>query len=104
VRSRENVAFVAVANLVGSPGDPDQTRFTGHSVITGPEYPTFSRIYAEGGDADEELVIATVDLSESERWAQFYPWREWRQGRLAGASALIAEEFSALTTRAGLNA
>jgi predicted amidohydrolase len=101
VRSRENVSFVAVANLVGSPNGPKEDRFTGHSVITGPEYPQFSRILAEGGGCDEELVIATVDLSESQRWAQFYPWREWRRGRLAGASALIADEFAALARNSG---
>jgi predicted amidohydrolase len=102
VRSRENVGFVAVANLVGSPGGPDELTFTGHSVITGPEYPRFSRILAEG-QCDEELVIATVDLSESDRWAQFYPWRDWRRGRLAGASVLVADEFAALAKETNLS-
>lgn len=95
VRGRENLSFVAVANLVGRPGDPNGDRFAGHSVITGPERPSFNRPLAEAGEG-EELIVATLDLGELDRWADYYPWRAWRQGRLAGASRLIADQFAAL--------
>jgi predicted amidohydrolase len=94
-RTRENISFVAVANLVGSPGDPSGDHFSGHSIIAGPSYPDFVQVLAAATD-DEELIVATVDLGEIDRWSGFFPWREWRAGRLAGASELIAAEFAAL--------
>jgi predicted amidohydrolase len=95
VRGRENLAFVAVSNLVGQPGDPNGDRFCGHSVITGPAYPSTCGVIAEGPD-EPGLVTATVDLADRDAWAGYFPWREWRAGRLGGASALVAEEFAAL--------
>jgi predicted amidohydrolase len=93
-RSRENISFVAVANLVGTP-DPQGDCFVGSSVITGPSYPNFCEVFAVAG-AGEEIIVAALDLGEEERWAGYFPWREWRAGRLAGASALVADEFAAL--------
>lgn len=95
IRGRENLAFVAVSNLVGRPGDPNGDTFCGRSLITGPKYPAMSGVIAEADD-QPGVITATIDLGQRDDWAGYFPWREWRDTRLGGASALVAEEFAAL--------
>ena len=54
------------------------------------------KVMAQAGDL-EEIVVATLGGERLERWRTMFDWREWRAGRLADASDLIAREFAALT-------
>jgi len=107
-RAQENLVHVVVSNSVGGPGKieggysgsalteglrPDT--YVGHSMIAGPAFPRFGRLIAEGGSL-EEIVVATVNLEQQDRFRKVFDYRRWRQGRLASASRLIADEFVAL--------
>jgi hypothetical protein len=50
---------------------------------------------AEAG-ADEEIVVATINLEQQDRFQKVFDYRRWRKGRLKSASKLIADEFNAL--------
>ncbi|MFC1963689.1 carbon-nitrogen hydrolase family protein, partial [Chloroflexota bacterium] len=93
-RAAENLVYTATANLVGS---QNGKCYYGHSVIAGPDFPRFSRIYIEAGDG-EEIISTTCNFEKLQRWGGVFPWREWRRskGRLTAASKLIAREFEAL--------
>jgi predicted amidohydrolase len=106
VRGQENLCYTASANQVGTPeamaaqdgielDRPLPPAFLGHSTIAGPAFPRFHHVYAEAGDG-EEIVMATLSFTRLHRWESVFPWRDWRAGRLAGTSALIAREFAAL--------
>ena len=107
-RAQENLVHVAISNLVGGPGTraagysgaalteglrPDH--YVGHSMIAGPAFPRFGRLLAEAGTL-EEIVVATVNLEQQDRFRKVFDYRRWRKGRLASASKLIAEEFAEL--------
>lgn len=107
-RAQENLVHVVVSNSVGGPGTreagysgaalteglrPDH--YVGHSMIAGPAFPRFGRLMAEAGSL-EEIVVATVNLDQQDRFQKVFDYRRWRKGRLASASKLIADEFAAL--------
>lgn len=103
VRAQENLCYVVSANhaMRGSAdtgyaaGDLDKARaahFLGHSTIAGPDFPAFSKVYAEAGDG-EALVTATVSFEKLHRWESVFPWRSWRAGHQRDTSELIAREF-----------
>ena len=105
-RAQENLCYVASANQVGGPdsagnygpGNLDSGRtadFLGHSTIAGPDFPAFSKIYAEAGE-DEELATAQLSFEKLHRWESVFPWRDWRATHQTGTSELIAEEFRKL--------
>lgn len=111
-RAQENLVHVVVSNSVGGPGTraadysgaalteglrPDH--YVGHSMIAGPAFPRFGRLLAEAGTL-EEIVVATVNLEQQDRFATVFDYRRWRRGRLASASRLIADEFNALAEEA----
>lgn len=111
-RAQENLVHVVVSNSVGGPGTraadysgaalteglrPDH--YVGHSMIAGPAFPRFGRLIAEAGTI-EEIVVATVNLEQQDRFATVFDYRRWRRGRLASASRLIADEFNALAEEA----
>src|SRR5579871_1150234 len=87
VRAQENLVYAVSANRVD--------HGVGHSTIAGPAFPAFNHVFARGG-TDEGLVVATVNFAQLQRWHDVFPWREWRRGRQAAVSKLVAEEFSAL--------
>jgi hypothetical protein len=68
-------------------------------MIAGPAFPRFGRLVAEAGSL-EEIVVATVNLRQQDRFQKVFDYRRWRRGRLASASKLIADEFSALAKQA----
>ena len=107
-RAQENLVHVVVSNSVGGQGRheavysgsglteglrPDY--YVGHSMIAGPAFPRFGRMLAEAG-ADEEIVVATINLEQQDRFQKVFDYRRWRKGRLKSASKLIADEFNAL--------
>ncbi len=107
-RAQENLVHVVVSNSVGGPGTreagysgaalteslrPDH--YAGHSMIAGPAFPRFGRLVAEAGTL-EEIVVATINLQQQDRFQKVFDYRHWRQGRLASASRLIADEFADL--------
>lgn len=107
-RAQENLVHVVISNSAGGPGKrevgysgtalteglrPDH--YVGHSMITGPAFPRFGRLIAEAG-ALEEIVVATVNLRQQDRFQKVFDYRRWRQGRLSSASRLIADEYAAL--------
>jgi len=111
-RAQENLVHVVVSNSVGGPGTreagysgaalteglrPDH--YVGHSMIAGPAFPRFGRLVAEAGSL-EEIVVATVNLQQQDRFQKVFDYRRWRKGRLASASKLIADEFAALADQA----
>ena len=67
--------------------------FLGHSTIAGPDFPAFSRVYAEA-EAGEGLVSGTVSFEKLHRWQSVFPWRDWRATHQQPISRLIAEEFA----------
>jgi len=109
VRAQENLVYAASANLVGGPDREDYSAdrlddfmpayYAGHSVIAGPAFPRFNHIYAEAG-AKEELISATLSFDKLHRWQSVFPMRDWRAGRQAHASRLIANEFTLLADQA----
>jgi predicted amidohydrolase len=92
VRAQENLVYAATANRVDC---HDREPYIGHSVIAGPAFPAFNKVYAEAGDG-EELVMASLNFAQLARWYDEFPWREWRLGAQGYASTVIAEEFAAL--------
>jgi predicted amidohydrolase len=107
-RAQENLIYVAVSNSIGGPGSitagysgealtkglrPDQ--YVGHSMICGPRFPRFGEVLAEAGDV-EEVVVATCNLTQLDRFSTVFDYRRWRQGRLRSASQLVADEFAKL--------
>jgi N-carbamoylputrescine amidase len=106
-RAAENLVYVATSNHVGGPTVPasyagaelvEASRgnfYAGNSMITGPAFPRFGEVLARAGDV-EEIISATLSLDRLDRFSSVFPWVDWRRGRLAGASALVAREFAAL--------
>ncbi|MAG30470.1 MAG: hypothetical protein CL908_06185 [Deltaproteobacteria bacterium] len=107
-RAQENLVHCVISNSVGGPGvreagysgtalteglRPDH--YVGHSMITGPAFPRFGRLIGEAGSL-EEIVVATVNLQQQDRFQKVFDYRRWRKGRLSSASRLIADEFAAL--------
>lgn len=107
-RAQENLVHVVISNSAGGPGKreagysgaalteglrPDH--YVGHSMIAGPAFPRFGRLIAEAGSL-EEIVVATVNLQQQDRFQKVFDYRRWRKGRLSSASKLIADEFAAL--------
>lgn len=107
-RAQENLIHVVVSNSVGGPDTPGQgyagralteaprpSCYAGHSMIAGPAFPRFGVLWAEAG-ASEEMILATVNLKQQERFEAIFDYRRWRRERLASASKLVAEEFARL--------
>ena len=107
-RAQENLVHVVVSNSVGGPGTREAVysgaglteglrpdNYVGHSMIAGPAFPRFGRLLAEAG-ALEEIVVATINLEQQDRFQKVFDYRRWRKGRLSSASKLIADEFNAL--------
>jgi predicted amidohydrolase len=107
-RAQENLIYVVVSNSIGGPGNfaagysgealtqglrPDQ--YVGHSMIAGPRFPRFGEVMAEAGEM-EEVVTATLNLTQLERFTTVFDYRRWRQGRLHSASQLVADEYAKL--------
>jgi len=112
-RAQENLVHCVISNSAGGPGTreagysgtalteglrPDH--YVGHSMITGPAFPRFGRLIAEAGSL-EEIVLATVNLQQQDRFQKVFDYRRWRSGRLSSASRLIADEFAALAEQSG---
>jgi len=109
VRAQENHCYVVSANHAErgtdarasySAGELDRGRaahFLGHSTIAGPDFPAFSKIFAES-EASEGLVSATVSFEKLHRWESVFPWRDWRATHQLPTSRLIAEEFAKLSS------
>jgi predicted amidohydrolase len=105
VRAQENHCYVVSANHAQKGADASATyaaggldegraaHFLGHSTIAGPDFPAFSRIYAEA-EAGEGLVSGTVSFEKLHRWQSVFPWRDWRATHQQPISRLIAEEFA----------
>ena len=104
-RAQENLVTCVVSNSSGGPGTreagysgdalteslrPDH--YVGHSMITSPAFPRFGRLVAEAGTL-EEIVVATVNLEQQDRFQKVFDYRRWRRGRLSSASRLIRDEF-----------
>ncbi len=108
-RAAENLVYTVTSNSTGGPGDANRYSgseltssrrapvFTGNSLITGPAFPRFGEVLAKAGDM-EEIIFATLSGDRLARWDAVFPWPEWRRGRLAGASELIAREFAQIVT------
>ena len=96
VRAQENLVYAATANRVDC---HDGQAYIGHSVIAGPAFPGFNKVYAEAGDG-EALIVASLNFRQLARWYDLFPWREWRLGAQGHATALIAREFEALAAQA----
>ena len=106
-RAQENLVYVAVSNVIGGPGamtdySGDQltastrpSHYAGHSMIAGPAFPRFGQMYTEAGEM-EEIVCATLSLERLDRFESVFDYRDWRAGRLASASKLVADEFALL--------
>jgi predicted amidohydrolase len=107
-RAQENLVTCVVSNSSGGPGTRDAgysgtalteslrpDHYVGHSMITSPAFPRFGRLVAEAGSI-EEIVVATVNLGQQDRFQKVFDYRRWRRGRLASASRLIRDEFIAL--------
>ncbi len=92
VRAQENLVYAMSANRVGGEG-PEA--WAGNSVIGGPVFPGFGRVFAEAGRR-EELIVATLNYTQLAAWYDWLPWREWRLGPQLHASRLVADEFKAL--------
>jgi predicted amidohydrolase len=111
-RAQENLVHVVISNSAGGPGPQEAgysgsalteglrpNHYVGHSMIAGPAFPRFGRLIAEAGPL-EEIVVATVNLQQQDRFRKVFDYRRWRKGRLASASRLIADEFAALADEA----
>jgi predicted amidohydrolase len=85
-RATENTVFAGSANLVGK---ERVTNYYGHSCIAGPDVPRLTKIYAEGGGA-EEIVTATLNF---ERLHIFQAAAHWAKDR---RSDLILREMQDL--------
>lgn len=97
VRAQENLVYAATANRVDC---HDGQPYIGHSVIAGPAFPGFNKVYAEAGDG-EALIVASLNFRQLARWYDLFPWRDWRLGAQGHATALVAREFEALAAQAG---
>ena len=109
VRAQENHCYVVSANhaeqglgdggtyAAGGLDEGRAAHFLGHSTIAGPDFPAFSRIFAEA-EAREGLVSATLSFEKLHRWESVFPWREWRANHQQPTSRLIAEEFAKLAS------
>src|SRR3954469_478874 len=96
VRAQENLVYAATANRVDC---HDKEPYIGHSVIAGPAFPGFNKVYAEAGDG-EGLVVATLNFHQLARWYDVFPWREGRLGAQAYASEIVAREFNEIAAAA----
>ena len=106
-RAQENLCYVVSANhamqgsdVAGSydASNLDTARishFLGHSTIAGPDFPAFSKLYAEAGDGPG-MVSATLSFEKLHRWESVFPWRTWRATHQQPTSELIAREFMEL--------
>ncbi len=92
VRAQENLVYAMSANRVGGEGAEG---WAGNSVIGGPAFPGFGKVFAEAGRR-EELIVATLNYAQLAAWYDWLPWREWRLGPQLHASRIVAEEFKAL--------
>lgn len=95
-RAQENLVYAATANRVDC---HDKEPYIGHSVIAGPAFPQFNKVYAEAGDG-EALVVASLNFHQLARWYDLFPWRRWRLGAQGYASEVVAREFRALADEA----
>ena len=65
-RATENMLYTASANFVGK----DRAKsYYGHSTIAGPDFPRFSKVYAQGTDK-EEIVSATLSFEKLHRFRE----------------------------------
>jgi len=70
-RSIENLLYVASANLVGK---EKEIEFLGNSLITGPNYPATTHVYAgPASGTDEELLIAKLDFGKLDEMREAIP-------------------------------
>jgi predicted amidohydrolase len=91
-RSRENMVFLAVANLLRRvPGK----ELVGYSVIAGPQHPSMGVILARDEDPNS-MVVADIDFGEYERYAEEIPIRKRRRNQDLMISEYVAREFAAL--------
>lgn len=97
VRAQENLVYAATANRVDC---HDGDAYIGHSVIAGPAFPGFNKVYAEAGEG-EALVVASLNYNQLARWYDVFPWREWRFGPQHHATSLVADEFGKLSSCGG---
>ena len=95
-RAQENLVYAVTANRVDC---HDGDAYIGHSVIAGPAFPQFNKVYAEAGSG-EATVVASLNFRQLARWYDLFPWRRWRLGAQAYASELVAREFRALADEA----
>jgi predicted amidohydrolase len=97
VRAQENLVYAVSANRVGDHGD---ARWAGNSVIGGPDFPGFGKVFAEAG-REEQLILATLNFDHLAAWYDRLPWREWRLGPQRYATDIVAREFAEIAEKAG---
>ena len=95
-RAQENIVYACTANRVDC---HDKEPYIGSSVIAGPAFPQFNKVYAEAGST-EALVVASLNFKQLGRFHDMFPWRRWRLGAQSYASEVIAQEFRALADEA----
>jgi predicted amidohydrolase len=96
VRAQENLVYAVSANRVGDQGG---SRWAGNSVIGGPAFPGFGKVFAEAG-REEQLIVATLNFDQLAAWYDWLPWREWRHGAQRYATDLVAREFAEIAEKA----
>lgn len=97
VRAQENLVYALSANWTGSTGDGSAA---GHSTIAGPAYPAFNNVLASAG-TEEQVVVATLNFEQLDRWYDVFPWRQWRldPDRQLPVTRLIASELDDLVKK-----
>ncbi len=95
-RARENLVFIAAANLAGDPKDPGGATYNGHSLICGPDAPVMARVLAEADGTG--MAVATIDFSKYDHYQNTIAMRSRRArgGEAAFVSRLVADEYEAL--------
>ncbi|MGE0613868.1 MAG: carbon-nitrogen hydrolase family protein [Hyphomicrobiales bacterium] len=78
MRAFENGVYVIAANRVGPEGE---RQHLGRSMIVDPR----GGVLAEAGNAEEELLVAEIDLDDVSRCRKKFPWWRDRRPDLYGA-------------------
>ena len=85
-RGSESLVYTVSCNHVGK---EKTISYYGHSTVAGPSYPRLTKIFAQGGDA-EEIVLATLSFESLHHWCDLIDLKNcvnWK---------LIAEEYKKL--------
>jgi predicted amidohydrolase len=86
-RAVENQAVVMACNAVGTTGE---VRMGGGSVMVAAD----GEVLARAGKVEEELLIATVDATQTTRWREVFPALRDRRHPAGGDRVQRGEEFT----------